>query len=339
MRSGATRPASITFISGQAITAPQEFKMESSSQAKEPRDPLSIITVLLAAVIVVSASLIAYVVYDNSLGSSSDSEPVEAGDTVTLNYVGRFDSGWVFDTSLLDVAHDDALYPKSLTFTLRDNESYTTFDMEAGLYGESGGTIEGFAMGVIGLKAGDHRTIEISPGEGYPLDETMLENISIDDTIPATETMSESDFSTMFGTAAVELATVPHYMWTWDVTVTSIVSGTVTFKNMPSVGQTVYPYGDPTADDPAGWGVRVEAFDWAANDGQGEITIRNLLTEADINAVKGTAYDGTEFIVSGFDEANNTFQIHKSDSDAGYNAEIAGRTLFFEIWVVAVTPA
>lgn len=330
---------SITFISGQAITAPQEFKMESSSQAKEPRDPLNIIMVILAAVIVVSVSLIGYVIYDNSLGSSDDSEPIVDGDTVTLNYIGRYDNGWVFDTSLLNVAQDDALYPKSLTFALRDNESYVTFDMVAGLYGESGGTIEGFATGVLGLKAGDHRVIEIAPDEGYAIDEAKLANISIVDTIPATETMSESDFSSLFGTAAVEMAVVSHYLWDWDVMVTSIVSGMVTFKSIPDVGQIVYPYGDPTADDPAGWAVAVDAYDWDADGGQGEITIRNMLTESDVYEVKGTSYDGTEFILWAFDEANNTFQIHRSDSNTGYNAEISGRTLFFEIWVVAVTPA
>ncbi len=91
---------SITFISGQAITAPQEFKMESSSEAKEPRDPLNIITVILAAVIVVSVSLVGYVIYDNCLRRVRDRS--KEGDTVTLNYIGSFDNGWVFDTSLLN---------------------------------------------------------------------------------------------------------------------------------------------------------------------------------------------------------------------------------------------
>lgn len=326
---------SITFISGQAITAPQEFKMESSTQAKEPRNPVNIFTVLLAAVIVVSGSMIFYVFYDNLSAKSASSATIEEGDTVTLNYIGRYSNGWVFDTSLLDIAQDDALYPKSLTFTLRDNDSYAAFEMEAG----GTGTIAGFSNGVLGLREGDHRVIDIAPEDGYALDETKLENWSIVETLPATESLSETDFSSLFGTTAIEMAVLPHYIFGWDVVVTSIVSGTVYFKSTPEVGQIVYPYGDPTSDDPYGWGVQVEAYDWEANGGEGSVTIRNLIDESDVYTVQGVTSSGTEFILWDFDEANNTFQVHYSDSAAGYNAEICGRALTFEIWIVSVEKA
>jgi FKBP-type peptidyl-prolyl cis-trans isomerase 2 len=310
--------------------------MESSSQAKEPRNPVNMITVILAAVVIVAASTFVYIWYDGTLGPSASSEAIEDGDKALLNYVGRYSNEWVFDTSLIDIAKDDALYPKSLTFTLRENDTYTTFELVAG---EDSNAIPGFANGVLGLREGDHRVIEVAPEDGYPLDETRLENASLVDTIPATETLSESEFTSLFGAAATEMAVLPHYMWTWDVMVTSINYGVVTFKSIPEVGQTVYPYGDPTADDPAGWGVKVDAFDWDANGGEGEITISNLITSSEVYTVKGVTYDGVEFILWGVDEANNTFQIHKSDSEASYNAEICGRTLFFEIWIVEVQPA
>ena len=74
----------------------------------------------------------------------------------------------------------------------------------------------------------------------------------------------------------------------------------------------------------------------AANNGAGTVTVRHVLSEGDVYRVKGTGSDGTTFIVTGFDAANETFEIHMNDSDTGYNAEIVGRALVFEVWIVSV---
>ena len=55
--------------------------------------------------------------------------------------------------------------------------------------------------------------------------------------------------------------------------------------------------------------------------------------------VKGVDIDGSTFVISEFNSTAGTFQISKSDSSTGYNGEIAGRELFFEVTIIDVTSA
>ena len=307
---------------------------------RSPRDPTRVFLALVAVAVVVSVGIVGYVVYDNSQSHSMEtSDPVEMGDLVSLNYIGSFSNGWVFDTSLLDVATNDVLYPKSLTFTLRDNDSYAPFDMTAGLYNAQGGTIKGFALGVLGLRVGDTHTIEVPPEDGYAVDPEMIETVDIVQHINATETMPETTFRTLFSIEPVVMDRVPHYIWTWDVLILEVSFGVVTYKHVPDVGQVVYPFGDPTDDDdPSGWPCLVESYSPSANDGIGEVVVRHQVTEDDVYGVQGTLYTGQPFILSGYDAANGTIEIHKSNPETGYNGEISGRTLYFEVTILAIMP-
>lgn len=320
---------------------PQEEPKKEPKAPREPRDPLNIVLVLIAAAIVVSVSLVGYVLYDNTFGNPIEETPVvESGDTVTLNYIGMFSDGRVFDTSVLEAAWDDVLYPKAFTFSLKENDSYVPFEMTAGLYGASGGTIKGFALGVIGMKQGERKMIEIPPEDGYEADPAMMTTISVNEEIAATETLTETEFRTLFNTDPVLMDTVAHYKWKWDVMVTEIVSGYATFKHIPTVGQVVYPFGDPNDyDDPQGWACTVESYDPSADGGIGSIVVRHGVSAADVYTVLGTDTDGLSFVISEFNETADTFTIHKIDTTSGYNGEIYGRTLFFEVTVLVVKKA
>ena len=307
---------------------------------KSPRDPTRVFLALIAVSVVLSVGVVGYVVYDNAQGqTTSTSYPIEMGDVVTLNYIGMFSDGRVFDTSLPEVASDDVQYPKSLTFTLRDNESYTPFDMTAGKYAVEGGTIKGFALGVLGLTIGDTHTIEVPPEDGYAVDLSMIDTVQVTEHLNATEIMPESNFKALFNIEPVVMDFVPHFKWKWDVLVVEVSMGVVTFKHAPTIGQVVYPFGDPSDDeDPAGWACVVESFDPGASDGAGEVVVRHLVTEADVYAVKGVMYTGQVFILSGYDSVNETFEIHRSNPETGYNGEISGRTLYFKVTIVFVRP-
>lgn len=312
--------------------------MASEPKAANKADPVrSATTVFLVAILVLSGILI-YIAYDNSRTSSAGtSDPVEAGDLIIVDYIGMFEDGRVFDTSILEVAYDDALYPKSLTFSQKDNDSYTPFEMTAGKYGSSGGTIKGFALGVLGMTEGQRKTITVAVGEGYDVNQSMLETIPVVEQLMATSTMSDDEFDDLFSADPVVGNVVPHYKWQWDVVVVSDIAGYVTVKQVPTVGQEVYPFGDPDDDiSPAGWKCVVEAYDPSYDGGKGLITVRHYVSPADVYDLSGVTYDGTSFVVSGFDSVNNTFQIHKSNSDIGYNGEIAGRVLIFEVTLVSI---
>lgn len=303
------------------------------------RDSARTLMALTVVAILVSVGIIGYVVYDNTRSHSAiSSDVIEMDDTVTMNYVGRFSSGLIFDTSILEIAADDILYPKSLTFAMRENDSYAPFEMVAGKYGEEGGTIKGFALGVIGLSVGDTDIIDVAPEDAYPVNPDMIETVPLVQHVNGTEMIPEANFKTLFKTDPVVMDYSPHYKWKWDILVTGIEFGFVTFKHFPTVGETVYPFGDPSdSNDPAGWACVVDSFDASANGGSGEVVVRHLVTEDDVYTVKGVPFEGEIFVISSLDSGNGTFEIHRSDSSIGYNGEISGRALFFEVTIISVT--
>jgi hypothetical protein len=134
------------------------------------------------------------------------------------------------------------------------------------------------------------------------------------------------------------MAYFSHYKWGWDVQVVSSEFGIVTYKNVPKVGDVVYPYGDPMDSyTPEGWACVVTSYDPLADGGAGRIVVEHQISEADVYAVKGVDTDGMTFVLSAIDVEAGTFQIHKSDPTTGYNGEISGRTLLFEITVLNIT--
>ncbi len=78
------------------------------------------------------------------------------GDTVSVHYTGRLESGEVFDTSR---------ERDPLTFTVG-----------------AGTVIAGFDNGVRGLELGDERTVEVAPEDGYgERDERLVRRVTKDD--------------------------------------------------------------------------------------------------------------------------------------------------------------
>jgi FKBP-type peptidyl-prolyl cis-trans isomerase 2 len=314
--------------------------MESEPKPQKVRDPQKMLMTLVIAGIVISVGAIGYILYSGTGAPHvKSSRAIAVGDSVELNYIGTLADGRVFDTSLQNVANDNVLYPKSLTFTNRGNSSYTVFTMTAGAYGTSGGTIKGFALGVIGMHVNETKLIEVLPQDGYAVDPTMIQTKDIVEEIPATETFSSSDFVTRFGIEPILMRTVHHFFWGWDALIVYNSSGLVKIKYLPTVGQVVYPYGDPNGASPSGWPVVVESFDPSASNGVGKVVIRHVLNATSVYNVKGQDMDGVEFVVSGFNATNGTFETSLVDAAKGYNGELAGRTLFFEVTIVKVTAA
>ena len=307
-----------------------------SEEQREPRNPTRMILVLIVAVIVVAVGAAGYAAYTGGSHKGGPPRAIISGDSVTLNYIGTLPDGRVFDTSIASVAEDNANYSKSLTFTLRSNDTYKPFTMTAGNYG-SGGTIKGFALGVIGMHVGDQEVIEVPPEDGYPLIPMMLSTVNVTDTLPITQVMTVDQFRAAFNVEPIAMNVLTHPFWQWNVLVVSVSGGFVTIKSQPVLGESVFPYGNPnSANSPSGWEVKIVGYDPTADGGVGRITIRNMVTAADVYNMKGEDSSGNALIVWSFDETNQSFQIHHSDSAIGYNAEVAGRTLFFEVTIVKV---
>lgn len=88
-------------------------------------------------------------------GKGMFSAGVKTGDTVAVDYVGTFEDGKVFDTSLEQVAKDNALYSPQ--------RSYAPLTFTVG----SGQMIPGFEQAVMGMKVGDNKKVTLSPKDAY----------------------------------------------------------------------------------------------------------------------------------------------------------------------------
>ncbi len=246
----------------------------------------------------------------------------ETGDYAEVHYRGWFpDTFRTFDTSIEAVAKDNASYEKAASFTYRTGAgAYTPLGFVMGCEGTPGCPIAAFQDAVRGMRAGESRTFFVPPEEGYGLtDPAKVRARPLLETVPATETMSQAEFQTKFQTQPVDGSIVRDWVWGWNATVR--VSGDeVTVRHSPILGQTVTVAGR--------WSGQIDDIDDAADGGIGAITVRHLLTAADVNAFVAADREGN-FIVVAVDPSGGTFTVD-------YNQEVVGKTLAFEITLRSV---
>lgn len=86
----------------------------------------------------------------------------QAGDKVSVEYVGRLENGTVFDTNIREEAQKAGLPARPLY-------PYLTFVVGAGQM------IPGFDKGVVGMAVGEKKTVTVPPEEAYG--EWLEENV------------------------------------------------------------------------------------------------------------------------------------------------------------------
>ncbi len=285
--------------------------------------------IILIVVLLISASSVVILAYQG--GQSSQSSPLKKakwGDTVKVDYIGKLGDGRVFDTSLWSVASNDALYPKSLSFTLRDQSGYVPLDFRVG----TGQMIRGFESGVLGMAVGETKVLTIAPNDGYgELNESKLSAIPLVEEMPVFETLNMSAFVSEFSVTPLVGLSLKDPKWGWDLTVLEVSSqaNRVVIANSPVLGESYKVFGDPEATPPTGWYAEVEYFDSSADGGAGLIMVRHHLTPSDAGYIEGV------------DQSGQTFIVHEVDEDAGtvvlnYNLEVVGKTLYFTVTLVAI---
>ena len=306
--------------------------MKSMGPRGDFRAITSTALIVLIAVLVVSASTVAVLLYTGSTGEQPENRTVRVGDTVKVDYVGRLEDGRVFDTSLWEVASNDALYPKSLSFVLRAESAYTPLQFTVG----SGQLITGFDMGVRGMVEGETKVIEVPYQEGYgPMNESKLVIRPLVDQRPVYVGMNLTEFGTMYGYLPELGLLVQDPTYGWDVLVMEVDTDAdrVLVMNKPLLGETYALYGEPESTPPSGWYAEVVSIDSSADSGNGLILIRNLLTEADAGMVEGfDLSQAATFYVDQVDEGAGTFRMN-------YNEELLGRTLFFTVTLMDIVNA
>ena len=99
---------------------------------------------------------------------------VKKGDNISVNYIGSFENGKVFDTSIESVAKANDLFTPGA--------KYEPFNFSVGKTPSE--TIEGFDEGVIGMKVGETKNLIIPPEKAYPINPNKIQVIPIKEKIP-----------------------------------------------------------------------------------------------------------------------------------------------------------
>jgi len=233
------------------------------------------------------------------------------GDKVTVDYIGWFEDGRVFDTSLPGVATDNATYPKAVGFGFRGVSGYKPFEFTVGQ-----GVIVGWSEGVVGMRLKETRTVVVPAEKGYGLsDKSKIMTKPIVESVPIIEETSVQGFTANYSTNPLIGVMVKDNVYGWDKSVISVEGDIVLLRNLPKVGDvlnTTWP-----------WKASVVSIDSSANSGIGEIKLRHLVNPSDVNNIKGT-YKGETFYLTNLDIEKGTFTIDKNDFTVG-------KTLIFRI--------
>jgi len=283
------------------------------------------IGLVVVIAILVGGFMVFYVKQPPAASAPRRAEP---GDAVEIGYVGRFaDTGRVFDTSYERVAKDNVSYPKAASFTWRAQWSTFSFDVgcadrppvEQKLV-KCTASIKGFDHGVQGMAVGDSKQVVVPPDLGYgPMDLTKVFERPLLQEVTVRVVMNQSAFADKYGTQPADGLVVRDPFWAWNASV-SVSNNVVLVTNSPYLGERLRPY--------QAWRAHVAAIDDAANNGTGVIYVQHDLRPEDGGTI--LAKDGgQQFTVDSVDLAKGVYV-------ANYNREVVGRTLVFDLTVVAI---
>jgi FKBP-type peptidyl-prolyl cis-trans isomerase 2 len=302
---------------------------------------------ILVAIIAVTAGVTGYIYLSHRPASGPSVETVAVGDNVTVNYIGIMgsgpDAGKVFDTSFYSVATNNATFPKTLTFGLRESaKNYTPLPVHvSGNTPSSGYTlgnltfiqvVTGFWQGLVGMTGNSTRTLVLPPSQGYgPLDPACEATNPLTYTLPVVSTLSLAAFSADYpGITVAQGIEFPDPHYGWPVLILSSNASFATIENLPRVGMTA---------SPGGWPIEVTGLSSTAN-GTGLITLTNELGPGQAGHLVGHAFIGAglcssqsqgRFILSAVNVADGTYTEN-------YNSEVTGETLIFIVTITDIFP-
>ena len=96
---------------------------------------------------------------ENVISGLKEKTEVSNGDRASLNYIGYFENGTLFDSSIIGFRE------KGVTkeILLDDSQDYRPFEFTLG----TNAVIPGFEKGILGARIGEEKTFKVNPGEGY----------------------------------------------------------------------------------------------------------------------------------------------------------------------------
>ncbi|MCX9084693.1 MAG: FKBP-type peptidyl-prolyl cis-trans isomerase [Candidatus Methanoperedens sp.] len=263
---------------------------------------------------------------------------VKSGDNISVDYIGSFEDGKVFDTSIESVAQANELPPRGV---------YEPLKFKVGQ--KPPAVIEGFDKGVIGMKKGETKILKILPEEAYPIDPSMIQVSPIIFDIPATMTIPKEldiprvQFEEFYGENHSIGDTVLYPDSNINITIKNISSQVSVVRNLIK-GSNVWILNSP-------WNQTVTKVDDKNITLKPNVTKNELIqlygapfsiTVVDINATNITIRynpipDTTVELPGMFGQMVPTkISFNETSMIMDQNPEVAGKTLIFNVTLVSI---
>ena len=181
--------------------------------------------------------------------------PVEIGDCVEVNYIGRYQvNNTVFDTSYEDVAKAEGIYDSTRSYQPLKVfvDPAGNMSVPTGYEEYSSSMIPGFIKGLVGMSIGENKTVVVPPEEAYGTwnvslaEQFQMSNYSLDTVVNSTMTDTTDSFSYSFPDVNLSNGTVFDYgavafeqPGVLNATILNVSNGNITYKLLPENGTTI----------------------------------------------------------------------------------------------------
>ncbi len=263
---------------------------------------------IIIVIILVVAVVGAYFGYNQLTSSSKAIKVIKSGDKVSIYYYGYIlinGTPYIFDTNIKAVANNNQTYLKAVDF--KYPSSFGPFNFTVG----SSEVIAGMSNGVLGMSAGETKTIVVPPSEGYPYNSSLVHTIPRYGNISRIQNMSIAQFENKTGQVPYSGSVYFDKTFGWNDIVLNVnsIQGVVTYENNAYAGQIYYPYGNNVT-----WGYLI-------------VSSNSTGIQYEIVTEVNTYLPYGAYVSS----------ITNSSVTLNFNNYLAGKTLYFYVEVVSVT--
>lgn len=270
-------------------------------------------------------------------------QTVKKGDNISVDYVGSFENGTVFDTSIESVAKTNGLFTPGAT--------YEPLNFTVG----KKSVIEGFDEGVVGMKVGEAKKLTIPPEKAYPIDPRQIYASPIILEVPANNTVNKGEvlpldqFEQYFG----ENHTVGESLQIPNTNINITINNITSVNNVTSNVSFTYDFklGSNVWDARAPWNETVIKID------EKNVTLRSNVTKNQVIQEPGYPFTTT---VTDINDTNITLRrnpipdttvelpsmfgqmiptkisFNETSVIFDQNPEVAGKTLIFNVTLVSI---
>jgi len=264
-----------------------------------------------------------------------DEWSISDGDFAIVRYIGYFEDGEVFDSSIngdIELTND-----LPLDNTYENTPLYITVQPGSTISGTST-VIDGFNNAMKGMVSGEEKTIEVSAEEGYGLyDEDLIESIGflvgeydMIETIPKTTTIGVEQYIEDYGKDPLigDYVTMEY----GASMITDVTDGVTVELVTPTEGEFIYHHVKAEIIDDDGETITIEHY---PVDGasvyvpNGDVAYVHV--DEDTFLVE---YDPEEWEIDGYFANGKITEIGDDHLVVDRNHQLAGQTLFFKIRIV-----